>query len=104
MACTCVALYRVRVFHTQFGGGPFRRQQQQQQRQGPQQPPNPIAQLLQFVPILLLLLWTFMQMPSAPVSLPSDQRYSNQILPASCTQDKQSDQDDAFISRGHILS
>lgn len=64
------ALCRVRVFHTQFGGGPFRRQQQQQQR--PQQPANPMAQLLQFVPILLLLLWTFMQMPSAPVSPPLD--------------------------------
>jgi len=56
------------VFNTQFGGGGFRRQQQQQQ-QRPQQPANPFAQLLQFVPILLLLLWTFMQMPSAPVSL-----------------------------------
>lgn len=67
-------LYRVRVFHTNFGGGPFRRQQQQQQ-QRPQQPASPIAQLLQFVPILLLLLWTFMQMPSAPVSLPLDPCY-----------------------------
>ncbi len=64
-------LYRVRVFHTNFGGGPFRRQQQQQQ-QRPQQPASPIAQLLQFVPILLLLLWTFMQMPSAPVRPPLD--------------------------------
>ena len=76
-------LYRVRVFHTNFGGGPFRRQQQQQQQQQrPQQPASPIAQLLQFVPILLLLLWTFMQMPSAPVRPPLDPLFGCDKCPA----------------------
>ncbi len=56
----------VRVFNTNFGGGPGFRRQYQQQR--PQQPAHPLSQLLQFLPVLLLLLWTFMQIPSAPVS------------------------------------
>ena len=54
------------VFRTHFGGGPgFRR------HAGPapaaQQPANPAAQLLHFLPVLFLLLFTFMQMPSQPV-------------------------------------
>lgn len=41
---------------------------QQQQRQGqPAQPANPYAQLLHFLPILLLIAFTFMSTQSEPV-------------------------------------
>jgi hypothetical protein len=53
------------VFHAHFGPGGFQRR-----RQGPQQaqpPATPAAQLLHLVPILLLLVFTFLQMPSQPV-------------------------------------
>ena len=47
----------------------------QRRRAGPQQaqqPATPAAQLLHLVPVVLLLLFTFLQMPSAPVGLLCD--------------------------------
>lgn len=44
------------------------RQARQQQQQAAGQPVNPMVQLLHFVPVILLLLFTFLQMPSQPVS------------------------------------
>ena len=54
------------MFRAHFGPGGFQRR-----RAGPQQaqqpPATPAAQLLHLVPVVLLLLFTFLQMPSAPV-------------------------------------
>ena len=56
------------MFRAHFGGGPgggFRRHAGPAPAQ--QQPANPAAQLLHILPVLFLLLFTFMQMPSQPV-------------------------------------
>ena len=72
LQCYLTNLYLVQrrgpVFRAHFGGGPgggFRRHAGPAPAQ--QQPANPAAQLLHFLPVLFLLLFTFMQMPSQPV-------------------------------------
>ncbi|EIE27752.1 DnaJ-domain-containing protein [Coccomyxa subellipsoidea C-169] len=55
------------VFRTHFGGvPPGAWRQAPRQPQGPQQPVNPVTQLLHFLPVVLLLLFTFLQMPGQP--------------------------------------
>ena len=60
--------HRGPVFRTHFGGVPPGAWQRARQPQGPPQPVNPVTQLLHFLPVLLLLLFTFLQMPGQPVS------------------------------------
>lgn len=55
------------VFRTHFGGVPPGAWRQARQPQGPPQPVNPVTQLLHFLPVVLLLLFTFLQMPGQPV-------------------------------------
>lgn len=54
------------MFRTNFGPRQYdaRRPQQQQN----QQPPSPLLQLMQFAPLLLLLLFSYLSRPSTPVS------------------------------------
>ena len=59
-------LPRTRVY-TNFGGHPFG--QRQQAAGQPAQPANPLAQLLHFAPVVMLILFTFFSGSSEPVSV-----------------------------------
>ena len=50
-----------------YRAGQGRRHAGQQQGQQQQQPPSPLIQLMQFAPLILLLLFSFLSRPSQPV-------------------------------------
>ena len=53
--------------YTNFGGHPSAQRQAQQRAGPPPQPASPYAQLLHFVPVLILIAFTFMSTQSGPV-------------------------------------
>ncbi len=55
------------TFYTNVRPGGFHRQQQGHGNGGQQQPSSPVAQLLAFLPVLLLLAFTFFSSQTEPV-------------------------------------